>query len=42
MVFLLNRDGWAPRLIMFSPGWRQMHSFSFDKQVIATNIDYGK
>jgi len=42
MVFLLNRDGWAPRLVMFSPAWWQMHCFSFDKQVIATNIDYGK
>jgi hypothetical protein len=42
MVFLLNRDGWAPRLVMFSPAWWQMHCVSSDKQVIATNIDYGK
>ncbi len=42
MVFLLNRDGWAPRLVTFSSAWWQMHCFSFDKQVIATNIDYGK
>jgi hypothetical protein len=42
MVLLLDRDGWAPRLVMFSPAWWQMHCFSFDKQVIATNIDYGK